>query len=153
MGYFPFKQHLDQVIAKPFFLFNLWQAWDMFAPTPRSDDIWVSVTAADHTGQKREMVLTHMIKMPYLERWQKERWRKYFNDHLRTDAKRNLWAPYAQYTLRELRHQGFDPATIELTRWWRPAKYPLSPELRADRRKDEWNHYKFYTWTNGAPVP
>jgi hypothetical protein len=152
-GYFPFKENLDRIIAHPFLTLNLWQAWDMFAPDPRSEDIWVGVTVTEHSGQKHEIVLTDMLKMTYFERWQKERWRKYFNDHLRTDAKQNLWAPYAAYALRTLRQQGLNPAKLELTRWWRTAIHPTNPELRADRRVGGWNHYTFYTWNDGTPAP
>lgn len=125
----------------------------MFAPQLRSEDIWVEVTATDHTGQMRHVSLTNMIKMPYFERWQKERWRKYFNDHLRTDFEHQLWEPFAEYTARTLRAEGFEPSAIELIRWWRPTSPLPTPELRADRRNGGWNHYKFYTWTAGGTSP
>lgn len=146
-GYFPFKATLDQFIAKPFLMLNLWQAWDMFAPTPRSDDIWVQATITDRQGQKQDIPLTDMRTMPYAERWQKERWRKYFNDHLRTDARTDLWEPYTRYLSNDLAKRAVTVDSIQLTRWWRPAINPVSPELRANRRIGGWNHFTFYTWT------
>jgi len=90
-----------------------------------------------------------MVAMGYAERWQKDRWRKYFNDHLRLDDERSLWQPFAEYAARRLREEGDDPAVIELVRWWRPCDPGISPDLRADVRQTPWQSYVFYRW--GVP--
>jgi hypothetical protein len=134
-------------ISKPFMVFfSLWQAWDMFAPNPRSEDIWVEVVFTDKEGRHKRWPLTKMIDMPYYERWQKERWRKFFNDHMRVDSESNLWQPFAEFAVRLLRDQGETPVKLDYVRWWRAAVIPVSPELRADVRTDKWNSYTFFTW-------
>ncbi len=149
-GYFPFKETLDPVIAKPFVFLNLWQAWDMFGPQPLREDLWVEVTIVDRAGQKRQQAVSHMPAMPYLERYQRERWRKFFNEHLRLDAKSFLWAPYVEYVRREEARRGVTAETIELSRWWRPSVVPVAPELRADQRSEAWGHFTFHTWKEGG---
>ena len=151
-GYFPFKATLDPLIAKPFFFLNIWQAWDMFGPQPLQDDLWVQVTIADRAGQKREVAVSNMLAMSYFERYRRERWRKFFNEHLRLDARSFLWAPYAEYVRRDAARRGEMVETIELTRWWRSAVVPVAPALRADQRSDAWNHFTFHTWKAEAGV-
>jgi hypothetical protein len=94
-------------------------------------------------------MLTDMVAMGYVERWQKDRWRKYFNDHLRLDDERQLWQPFADYAVRRLRLEGYDPMSIELVRWWRSCEPAVGPELRADVRRTPWNSYVFHRW--GVP--
>lgn len=153
-GFFPFKATLDPIVSKPLFFLNLWQAWNMFGPEPLWDDLWVQVTVTDATGQKHERAVSRMIELPYLERYRKERWRKFFNEHLRMDAKSFLWQPYVDHVRREELRRGVVPETIELTRWWRPAIVPVAPGLRADQRTEGWNRVTFHTWKNpGPPAP
>ncbi len=146
-GLFPYKSSLDAITTKPLIFLNLWQGWDMFSPEPRSEDIWIDVLVIDRDGSQHHWPLTHMIEMPYFDRWQKERWRKYFNDHLRLDAERTLWKPFAEYWLRTLQTQGHDPITIELTRLWHPTHIPVSAARRADLYRGPWNRFVFYRWT------
>ena len=145
-GSMPGKRWIDAGVA-PFMIgLNLWQSWDMFAPNPRSEDIWVGVSYETLEGPSGEVRVTKMIEMSYFQRWQRERWRKYFNDHLRTDAKSLLWLPYAEYLKKEIQTEGYNPSKIELTRWWRTTGKPVRSDLRADVRKTPWNSYTFYRW-------
>ena len=123
-----------------------WQYWDMFAPTPRSDDVKVEVVYLTGDGERHSVFLTDMRSMGYFERWQKERWRKYFNDNLRTDAQRYLWEPFAVFFARELTSGGITPVQIELIRHWRSAEKPFGPHLRGSIKSSPWNKYTFYVW-------
>ena len=146
---FPPKAAIDAVVTGPFLLLGLWQAWDMFSPDPRTDDICVEMRCIDSDGTVVRRMLTDMVAMGYSERWQKDRWRKYFNDHLRLDVEHRLWQPFAEYAVRRLRIEGHDPVSIELVRWWRPCDPAVRPELRADVRRTPWNSYVFHRW--GVP--
>jgi hypothetical protein len=146
---FPPKPTIDRVVEGPFLLLGLWQAWDMFSPDPRTTDICVEMRCTNRDGTSDRRMLTDMVAMGYSERWQKDRWRKYFNDHLRLDDERSLWQPFAEYAARRLREEGDDPAVIELVRWWRPCDPGISPELRADVRLTPWQSYVFHRW--GVP--
>ena len=146
---FPPKPIIDQVTGGPLLLLGLWQAWDMFSPDPRTTDICVEMRCTNRDGTSDRRMLSDMVAMGFYERWQKDRWRKYFNDHLRLDDERVLWQPFAEYAVRRLREEGDDPAVIELVRWWRPCDPGIRPELRADVRLTPWQSYVFHRW--GVP--
>lgn len=141
---FPPKPILDRVAGGPLLFLGLWQSWDMFSPDPRTQDICVEVVHVGRDGVRQPWMLTDMVAMGSLERWRKDRWRKYCNDHLRLDASRNLWRPFAAFTLRRLRAEGHDPVRIELVRWWRPCEPAVRPGLRADVRRTPWSSYTFF---------
>lgn len=143
---FPPKPLIDAVSARPFMALGLWQTWDMFSPEPRSEDICVELDFIDRDGSRERRMLTDMIAMGYAERWQKDRWRKYFNDHLRLDDQRLLWQPFAEYAVRRLREEGRDPVAVDLVRWWRPCEPVVHPWLRASARRTAWNRYAFHRW-------
>lgn len=149
----PYKPALDR-IARPAFLFlGLWQGWDMFSPNPRREDIYVEVFYRNRDGSTKRYALTKMIDMPLFARWQKERWRKYFNDNLRVDSSNILWVPFAEYTRRQLVEQGEDPVEIHLIRKWRDSIIPVAPEHRADVSQRPWESYTFFRWTVPDPAP
>ena len=146
---FPPKPVIDQMAVGPLLLLGLWQSWDMFSPDPRAIDICVELRCANRDGTSDRRMLSDMVAMGYYERWQKDRWRKYFNDHLRLDDKHALWQPFAEYAARRLREEGHDPAEIELVRWWRPCDPAIRPDLRADVRQTPWQNHVFHRW--GVP--
>ena len=127
--------------------FGLWQSWEMFAPDPRREDIRVEVRFVNRAGDGHVFMLTAMESMGYGERVQRERWRKFFNDHLRLDDERRLWQPFAEFMVRALRQEGQDPASIELVRWWRAADPQFGPDTRPDVRRTPWNSHVFHRWT------
>ncbi|MFM8892599.1 MAG: hypothetical protein ACKOTB_13435 [Planctomycetia bacterium] len=143
---FPFKRLIDPVAAVPFMALGLWQTWDMFSPEPRSEDICVELAFTDRDGTRERRMLTDMVAMGYAERWQKDRWRKYFNDHLRLDAQRLLWQPFAEYAVRRLRDEGRDPVSVDLVRRWRECEPIVHPWLRAGVRPTRWSQYAFHRW-------
>ena len=142
----PPKAIVDRVSGPALRFFGLWQSWDMFSPDPRRDDIRVEVRFVSHDGGSHRLMLTAMNGMSYGERVQKERWRKFFNDHLRLDDESHLWQPFAEFMVRALRAEGQDPASIELVRWWRAAEPRVSPALRPDVRDAPWSSYTFHRW-------
>jgi hypothetical protein len=147
VGVFPPKQILDPVTMPVMRAFGLWQSWEMFAPDPRREDIRVEVRFVNRAGDGHVFMLTAMESMSYGERVQRERWRKFFNDHLRLDDERRLWQPFAEFMVRALRQEGQDPASIELVRWWRAADPQLGPDTRPDVRRTPWNSHVFHRWT------
>lgn len=144
---FPPKRILDPATAPVMRAFGLWQSWEMFAPDPRREDIRVEVLFANHDGGGHGIMLTAMESMGYGERFQRERWRKFFNDHLRLDDERRLWQPFAAFMVRSLRQEGQDPAALELVRWWRAADPQFGPDVRPAVRRAPWSSHVFHRWT------
>jgi hypothetical protein len=118
----------------------------MFSPDPRRDDIRVEVRFVNRDGTSHRLMLTAMHAMGYGERVQKERWRKFYNDHLRLDEENRLWQPFVEFMVRALRQEGQDPTLVELVRWWRPAEPRVSPALRPGVRSAAWGSYTFHRW-------
>lgn len=152
-GSFPLKPLLDPVARGPLLFLGLWQSWDMFSPDPRTEDICVEVVSVDRDGRRRAWMLTDMVALDYIDRWRKDRWRKYCNDHLRLDASRHLWQPFAASCVRRLRAEGHDPVRIEIVRWWRPCDPAVRPELRADVRRTPWGSYTFFAEPVATETP
>lgn len=144
---FPLKPVVSMLTSRVMTTLSLWQYWDMFAPTPRTDDIKLEVTYSTADGRQNAIFLTDMASMGYFERWQKERWRKFFNDHLRTDAESYLWQPFAEFFYRDLVKQGKPPTKIELVRYWRSSERPVHPGLRPGVRETPWRKHVFYSWS------
>ncbi len=149
--FFPPKPFFTAVGSRALVTVNLWQYWDMFAPNPRSDDVKIEVSYETKSGQRVEFYLTDMLSMPYGERWQKERWRKYFNDHLRVDQEKHLWLPYAKYAASQLQLQGVETKKICLIRHWRPTNHLMTPESRASRNSSPWLIYNFFDLILDSP--
>lgn len=143
---FPPKPLIDPVARVPFTAFSLWHAWDMFSPDPRDIDVCVEVAFTERDGTYDRLMLTDMVAMGTIERWRKDRWRKFFNDNLRLDAQARLWQPFAEYAVRRLRGEGRDPVSIELVRWWRPCESPVHPGLRAAERPTPFSSHRFHAW-------
>lgn len=151
---FPLKPLIGSFTSRVLVTLNLWQYWDMFAPTPRSDDFKLEVAYITEDGNRHSVFLTDMLSQGYFEKWQKERWRKYFNDNLRTDAQKHLWEPFTNFFYRQLTEKGVKPAQIDLIRYWRSAETPFGAHLRADHRSTPWKRYTFYVWRSpGEKVP
>lgn len=145
---FPLKPAIGMLTSRVMTTLSLWQYWDMFAPTPRTDDIKFEVIYRTADGRQKAVFLTDMVSMGYFERWQKERWRKFFNDHLRTDAESYLWQPFTEFYYRDLVKRGELPTKIELVRYWRSSERPVHPSLRSGVRETPWRRHIFYSWNS-----
>jgi hypothetical protein len=143
---FPLKRVIDQRYRPAFQWLGLWQGWDMFAPQPRDEDIYVSAEIYFADGTKETRALTRMIEMPYLERYSKERWRKFFNDNLRLDANKSMWEPGAAWIAREAAaSSGREVDRVELVRSWRKSLLPRDAgDVMNDQRP--YNRFVFHNW-------
>lgn len=122
---FPGKARVDALISPVFLKFGLWQGWDMFSPNPRSEDIYLSAKVFFGDGTHRVYHLSKMTDHSLLRRYQRERWRKFFNDNFRLDSNQVLWPDGALWVARRSFHQtGEVPIRVELWRHWRPCVLP-----------------------------
>lgn len=137
----PMKRRVDRFFQPSFQWLGLWQNWQMFAPDPRRDDIFVDgqVTLAD--GRTIERNLSRMWVLPLFEQYRRERWRKLFNDYIRTDKYKRHWPAIGEWLMRDVSDQETSPAVhVELRRHWREAK----PDLPGGDTEKNWQMMKFY---------
>lgn len=143
---FPLKPVIRRVVKKPFIFLGLWQGWEMFAPNPISQDVYVSVLGTLDNGKLIEWDVTRMDKMGLATRYQMERWRKFCNDNLRVDENRVLWPEAARWFAKALgEDQGRKVVKLEMIRHWRPAAIPDQEGNIPPR--PEWESYIFHTET------
>lgn len=137
----PLKSRTDRFFRRPFQFLGLWQNWQMFAPDPRRDDIYVDAKVTLEDGRVIERNLSRMWVMSYFEQYRKERWRKMFNDYIRTDQYKVHWPAVGKWLMRDTSSRETSPAKhVELWRHWRPAK----PDLYGSNTDRDWKAMKFY---------
>lgn len=56
---------------------GFWQYWDMFAPNPAQDDIWIDAVVEFADGSKSIQAYPRMAEMPLNKKFLYERYRKY----------------------------------------------------------------------------
>lgn len=99
---------------------GLWQSWDMFAPTPANEDVYVTVNARYPGGGVQTHNISQMSAMGYYERYSKERWRKWASEYLRTEQNRSMWEPAARFFAKKYSTDYPTPISeIELVRHWK----------------------------------
>jgi hypothetical protein len=116
---------------------GLFQAWDMFAPDPSRLNGYLYATITFKNGQQRRWVQPRLYQMGYLERYQKERYRKFMEEHLWLDAQSELWPDAARHLARMFDSDPSNPpAVVRLTRHWSfisvpgpNGEYRSTPEL------------------------
>jgi hypothetical protein len=103
---------------------GLWQSWDMFSPNPASEDIWADADVYFKNGQVKRYQYPRMYALPIVEKYEKERYRKFF-EHANTDE--NLWPLFAK---RIAYMHATDPANppvkVELHRHWYDVPRPVT---------------------------
>lgn len=57
---------------------GFWQSWDMFSPNPSNRDVWGSAIIEYQDGSERHVNYPRVKTYGYLEKYEKERFRKYW---------------------------------------------------------------------------
>jgi len=136
---FPGKRSVEGLLSPLFLRLGLWQSWDMFSPNPRDQDIYLSARVFFSDGTHVDYSLSKMTDHGLLPRYQKERWRKFFNDNFRLDTYRALWPDGAAWVFRRVLQQTERlPVRIEFWRHWRPCVRP------GQARPATFTSYRFY---------
>jgi hypothetical protein len=65
---------------------GLWQYWDMFAPNPMSDDIWLDSVVAFQDGTEKVQPYPRMADLGLVDKYFQERFRKYADRFYRTGS-------------------------------------------------------------------
>lgn len=150
---FPLKSAIDPLFSPVFRRLGLWQGWDMFAPNPRDEDIYVSANIEYVDGSSITDVLSRMSDMPYGERYAKERWRKFMNDNMRLDSNKEMWNDTASWIARRAASRnGMAVRKVELYRHWRKCALP-GEKINVLNDTRPFNQFKFHTYeTQASPA-
>jgi hypothetical protein len=101
----PFRQDVLGLVGTPFLWLGLQQNWGMFAPNPRSEDLYTTALLTYAGGTVRHLNLTEMRRYDYGRRYARERWRKLYNEALVDPAV----APYLPGVARYLARTHWSP--------------------------------------------
>jgi len=129
------KSYLMKPVAPYVQVVGLGQDWGVFAP-PRSISLQVEshIEYADGTT-----TVVRLPRRPGIQAYADYRWRK-FEERLRLDVNRRLWAPYARFLVDRARAAGRTPVRVSLVRRWAESRPPgPGPE------RDSWREFTFYT--------
>ena len=127
---FPGSSPVRRVIADPVFrgyvrFFNLGQNWSMFAPEPASINAFLRAEVKFTDGTTGFFDLPRMANMNLVERFFKERYRKWAIDNVRSDDHKGFWPATARYVARGVRETtGKTPGEVSLWRHWTIIKDP-----------------------------
>jgi hypothetical protein len=132
-----------EVIA-PYMLWSgLFQAWDMFAPDPAKVNGWIEGVVTLRDGKTAVWRCPRMHQLGLMERYAKERYRKFGNERLRLDAHSALWPDAARYIARLFNDPANPPVSVQLVRHW-----TMVPPPSADGREQPQpvNTYAYFTY-------
>jgi hypothetical protein len=115
----------------------------MFAPEPVSQLRRMDAKICFRDGSERTWEFFDPSGSGTLERWRKERHRKWAHENLRLDSNKRLWEPAARYIARQFSDDPNNPPIlIEFRRHW--ADVPAAPGSVEPLDRIHWESYTFY---------
>jgi hypothetical protein len=100
------------------------QGWNMFAPNPWTEDLYVEAQVHYADGTERTYTFPRMERLSIWRRYQKERWRKYI-EVAQQDGYSFLWPAMAKFAARSIRFNAANPpVTVDLVRHYRIIQAP-----------------------------
>ncbi len=124
---------------------GLWQCYVVFAPRPRSFNLYLTATIWKKDGTRSEYKLPNPPDYNQFERMTKERYRKYVIDNLNSDDNKFLWPDAAKWIARMYYTPENPPVKVELVRHWTDVMPP-----GCDTTVGESHTYKFFSY---IPAP
>lgn len=117
------REDLQKSIEPIMVFTGLWQGWDMFAPNPLTTnfDVVAEITFRDRS--KKIWVFPKMERLGLVERYQKERYRKW-REQVRLDGNVVVWRDTARWIARQFSNPENPPIHVSLTRHWTPIPEP-----------------------------
>ena len=105
-------------MIRPYFLWSgLFQAWDMFAPTPKTVNARIEATVICKDGRVRTWKFPRMEQLGLADRYHRERYRKYV-ENLEDDKNAALWPDATRHLARLNNDPSNPPQIVILVRYW-----------------------------------
>lgn len=111
------------------------QNWGVFSDV-RSVSVFVEARVHNVDGSTRVFPIP---SRPGLAALSDYRWQKY-EEQVRLDDNKNLWAPYADWVIRQAKAQGLHPESVDLVRRFADTLPPGPPPER-----DPYTEFTFYS--------
>jgi hypothetical protein len=140
----PFARAIGKQVARYAQRTGLFQSWDMFAPNPKNDNIYVDAEITFRDGQKRVWTFPQMNELGYTERYFKERYRKFANERLHLATNAVLLPDAARYIARLNANASNPPQSVKLVYHW--SVIPPPPLPGEIPQMAQWGHRELYTY-------
>jgi hypothetical protein len=124
---------------------GLFQNWAMFAPNPKNDNCYVEAEITFRNGQKRLWTFPQMNDLGYLERYSKERYRKFANERLQLTTNSVLLPDAARYIARLNADASNPPQSVKLVYHW--SVIPPPPLQGETPQTGQWEHRVLFTYS------
>ena len=147
----PLVQNFTNAI-RPYMLWTgLFQNWDMFAPDPSKLNCNMGAVVEYRDGTRSLWSFPKMESRGIVDKYFRERWRKYANDNLRLDPNAALWPDAARYVARQNYRPANPPVAVSLIRYW--SEVPR-PSANGSYQPAPWQWYSFYRYSvDGRDLP
>ena len=126
---------------------GLWQNWDLFAPNPRSSNVYLEAEVTFQDGKKMVWRFPRMEELGIVESSFKERYRRWANDNVRMDSKSQLWPDAARFIARLHASPHNPPQTVRLVRYLSVIDKPYAVGYgKLLPATDSWKSTVFFTY-------
>jgi hypothetical protein len=131
-------------IARPYLVWTgLFQKWDMFAPNPSKLNCYVGAQILFRDGHSTLWNFPRIENLGIVDKYFKERYRKYANDNLRLDVNQPVWPDAARYIARLHDSPANPPEFVNLVRYW---SFVPPPTPNGSYQPLPWNQYTFFRY-------
>lgn len=135
---------VKKIVAPYMYYFGLWQYWCVFAPEPKTYNVFITALIRYKDGTESIWEVPRAEKMGYIERGFKERYRKWANESIYDPKYKRSWPDAARWIARNHSKPGKVPESVSLIRHW---AYIPSPEEGLGKPSPEPNEqFTFYEY-------
>jgi hypothetical protein len=130
------QQKVWNAVSMPVLWTGLWQTFAVFVPNPRKNNIYIDATVYFEDGTNQSWQYPRMEQLSFLDKMQKERFRKYGNDHVYFNNESMLWPDLAIYIARQSSRPKREAVRVDLRRHWfdiPPISSGISTNATADQ--------------------
>ncbi len=114
------------------------QHWNMFAPTPIHENLWVDATVTYKSGAEKQYVFPRNSKLTIVDGFIQERYWKYL-DSVQEESNAIMWPDMARFVAQKMyKHHEDPPVRVRLHRHTKPVSEPGSKD------DAEYTNFTFY---------
>ncbi len=129
-------------LIRPYMIWSgLFQSWDMFAPAPQSVNAWVQAAVIMRDGQIHPWNFPRMEQLGYLERYHKERYRK-FAENIPDRKYSAVWPDVAKHAARSFNNTANPPEIVMLIQYFAE----ITPGLKQLPSPDQGRAHIFFEY-------
>jgi len=123
---------------------GLRQDWMMFAPNPMRENTFIDAEITFASGRKHIWTFPQMQELGYVERYAKERYRKFANERLWVQENSAIWPDAGRYIAHLNRDPADPPRIVKLAHY--RCIIPWAPPPGEDAAPEHWERDVFFTY-------